>query len=195
MFEVVDIFRGTTAPDSCDGVDRSSLAVSSADADRVLCLSFSHIGGEAYHAQVGECVYGPKDTESPWGITACSTGAFEVLQRFGRENDMGRCTDSTRYTDAKAFTNSDDYLDVVLCLSMIYPDDLGYARGNECLSVSQTASGPHAIFATSCASANAVVTGRTGEYNAAGFCGYDGWSTWRSRDFPEHAYTVCWRYL
>ncbi|OLT25991.1 hypothetical protein BJF83_21885 [Nocardiopsis sp. CNR-923] len=48
---------------------------------------------------------------------------------------------------------------------------------------------------SACDRANVYVTGLTGEYGAAGFCGNDGRSTWRSNEFAAHAYTVCWRYL
>jgi hypothetical protein len=80
---------------------------------------------------------------------------------------------------------------------MIYPDDMGYAVQDNCMSRSSDPDGGTAVFtfAADCGSANVYVTGRTNEYEALEWCGIDGWSIWMSEDFPERAYTVCWRYL
>lgn len=192
-FEVVDLHRGTTDLDACDSADRLSTSVSYASHDLVLCLSYRHSMGDAYHARPGECVFGPDDDTTPWYVIDCQTGAFEVLERLPGEHDMDLCTDSTYYNHAYSFTTSEDYLDVVLCMSMIYPDDMGYASQYDCMRMSGGDADRRFAFAD-CDSANTYVTGRTGEYNATGFCGDHGWTTWQSPDFPAHAYTVCWQY-
>ncbi|WP_075927567.1 serine/threonine-protein kinase [Nocardiopsis sp. CNR-923] len=127
-FEVVDVFHRTTDLDRCDDVDRVTTSVSSAANEMVLCLSYVHSFGEAYHAEPGECVFGPEDDSSPWNIVDCGTGVFQVLERIPREDDMDRCTESTYYNHAFSFTTSEDYLDVVLCLSMTYPSDIATPR-------------------------------------------------------------------
>ncbi|MCC3764592.1 serine/threonine protein kinase [Glycomyces sp. TRM65418] len=194
-FEVVEVFHGTTDLDSCDGVDDVSTSVSSSSGDLVLCLSYLHTHGEIYHADVGECVYGRPDGDA-WYFIDCRTGAFEVLERLEGESDAEACAESTYFNHWYAFTASESYLDVVLCLSMIYPDDIGYAELDNCMSMTGDPDGGDADYAFSdCDGANVYVTGRTDEYDAGWWCGDDGWSTWRSDDFPDHAYTVCWRYL
>jgi hypothetical protein len=79
-------------------------------------------------------------------------------------------------------------------MRMVYPDDIGYAGVDTCLYASGPDNDLTFEFAD-CSQSNAYVVGRTGEYDAAGFCGGYGWATWQSADFPEHAYTVCWAWL
>ncbi|GLX54601.1 hypothetical protein Shyhy01_75500 [Streptomyces hygroscopicus subsp. hygroscopicus] len=81
-------------------------------------------------------------------------------------------------------------LDVLLCLSMNYPDDAGYAVRNECL----VKSGHTFTNVGDCGKSNVYVTGRTNTYGDASFCGSDGCTTWPSTDYPAFAYTVCWRW-
>jgi eukaryotic-like serine/threonine-protein kinase len=195
-FEVVDIYYDTTDLSSCDGVDDLTSSVSSPEGNLVLCLSFLHANGEAYHAQVGECVFGPNDSVSEWYPIECQEGAFEVLERLDGVSDPASCSESAYYNQNYTFTTSQAYLDVVLCLSMIYPDDMGYATQDDCMSMSGDPDAGTALFTfADCDSANTYVTGRIDEYDNRDWCGDDGWSTWESYDFPEHAYTVCWRYL
>lgn len=195
-FEVVEIFYDTQDLSSCDSVDDLTTSVSSPTGNLVLCLSFLHANGDAYHAQVGECVFGPNDSVSEWYGIDCQEGAFEVLERLAGQSDPGACTESVYYNQNYTFTTSQTYLDVVLCLSMIYPDDMGYATQDDCMSMSGDPDGGTALFYFSdCDSANTYVTGRIDEYENLDWCGNDGWSTWISNDFPDHAYTVCWRYL
>jgi hypothetical protein len=195
-FEVVDIYYGTTDLDSCDGVDDLSTSVSSAANDMVLCLSYLYSWGDAYHADPGECVFGSPGEDSYWETIECQTGAFEVLERLTGVADDSGCTESTYYNHSVWFTTSESYLDVTLCMRMIYPDDIGYAGQNDCLSMSGDPDAGTAYYEFSdCDAANVYVTGRTDEYDAAWFCGDDGWASWQSGDFPEHAYTVCWRWL
>ncbi|WP_081913725.1 serine/threonine-protein kinase [Glycomyces sp. NRRL B-16210] len=194
-FEVVDVFYGNTDLSSCDYTDRVSTRVSSSAHDMVLCLSYRHGYGDAYHAEVGECVFGPEEADSVWYVIDCQTGAFRVLERLPGESDMDLCTDSTYYNHAFWFTTSETYLDVLLCLQYIYPDDMGYAELNNCMYMSGDPSAGATYTFSDCDGANVYVTGRTDEYEASGFCGNDGWSTWASSDFAVHRYTVCWRYL
>lgn len=195
-FEVVEIFTGTTDLASCDAVDNMTTSVSSSAGDLVLCLSFLHANGEAYHAEVGECVFGPNDSVSEWYPIDCQEGAFEVLERLEGVNDPASCSESVYYNQNYTFTTEQTYLDVVLCLKMIYPDDMGYAVQDDCMSMTGDPEGGTALFHfADCDSANTYVTGHIDEYENLDWCGDDGWSTWQSVDFPEHAYTVCWRYL
>jgi serine/threonine protein kinase len=195
-FEVVEVFSGTTDLSSCDAVDDMTTSVSSSAGNLVLCLSYLHPNGEAYHAQVGECVFGPNDSVSVWYPIDCQEGAFEVLERLEGVSDPASCAESVYYNQNYTFTTSQSYLDVVLCLRMIYPDDMGYAVQDDCMSMSGDPDAGTALFTfADCDSANTYVTGRIDEYENLDWCGDDGWSTWMSSDFPEHAYTVCWRYL
>jgi len=194
-FEVVEIFYGTTDLSSCDSTSHVTTSVSSSANDLVLCLSYQHANGDAYNAEVGECVFGPDDDVSPWYVIDCQTGAFEVLERLTGESDMDACSESTYYNHAFAFTTSESYLDVVLCLSFKYPDDAGYAGLDDCLYMDGDPADGATYSFTDCDSANVYVTGRTDEYEASGFCGNDGWNTWTSYDFPVHTYTICWRWL
>ncbi|SDD92302.1 serine/threonine protein kinase [Glycomyces harbinensis] len=194
-FTVVDIYYDTTDLSMCDGTDDLTTSVSDSASRTVLCLSYQHSYGDAYHAEVGECVFGPDDDVSPWYQIECQTGAFEVLERLTGQSDMDACTDSTYYNHGFEFTTDQSYLDVVLCLQFIYPDDAGYAELDDCMYMDgDPAAGAYYWF-SDCDSANVYVTGRTDEYEAGGFCGDDGWTTWSSPDFAVHTYTVCWRYL
>jgi len=84
----------------------------------------------------------------------------------------------------------DPGLDVLLCLSMNYPDDAGYATVNECL----LKSGNTFTNIGSCTGSNVVVTGRTSTPDDPAFCGSDGSTYWRPGDYPSFGYTVCWRW-
>jgi len=192
-FKVVSINPGTTDLSSCDGVTDSDESVSSAVNDLVLCLSYQSPGGTAYHAQQNDCVYGSSSGGS-WSTQTCQTGNFKVLAAYRGTSDDSKCDSWPHYNEWRHFAvarNSE--LDVLLCLSMNYPDDAGYATQNECLLKSGTES--HVTFTNvgSCASSNVVVTGRTSRYRDSAFCGNDGWTTWEPSDYPSLAYTVCWR--
>ncbi|MGF1239451.1 LppU/SCO3897 family protein [Streptomyces sp. 2-6] len=192
-FKVVDIRHGTTDLDSCDGVDDSDESVSSHRHDLVLCLSYLNPGGDAYHAGQGDCVYGPNGSGT-WYTEPCETGNFKVLAVYQGRN-KSKCDGWPHYNLLKPFSGpSGAGLDRILCLSMNYPDAMGYAQVRQCLL--KSGSGSDATFTNtgSCDSSNVVVSGRTGRYEAASFCGNDGWTTWRSREYPELAYTVCYRW-
>ena len=193
-FKVVRIFTDTTDLDSCDDVTDNDESVSSARHDLVLCLSYLSPGGTAYHARQGDCVYGRHST-GPWSTQSCQTGNFTVLAVYKGTTDNTKCRSWPRYNQWKTFTvDGESRLDTLLCLSMNYPDDAGYATINQCLLMS--GSNSHRSFTNvgSCAASNVVVTGRTSTYNASAFCGRDGSMTWRPTEFPDLAYTVCWRW-
>ncbi len=192
-FKVVQINSATTDLNSCDGVTDSDRSVSSAEHDRVLCLSYLSPGGTAYHARSGDCVYGTSPSSS-WSEVSCQTGNFKVLAAYRGTSDSAKCNSLTHYNQwlhipAGGYSG----LDMMLCLSMNYPDDAGYATQRECLL--KSGDGPKARFTNvgSCASSNVYVTGRTSTYNDAGFCNQDGWTTWENPDYPRLGYTVCWR--
>jgi hypothetical protein len=190
-FKVVRVQSGTTDLSSCDDVTDSDESVASSSDDRVLCLSYLSPGGTAYHARQGDCVFG---SGGPWSTQSCQTGNFKVLATYRGTTDHAKCNSWPHYNEWKTFTvGGDSGLDVLLCLSMNYPDDAGYATQYECLL--KSGSDTHATFTNtgSCASSNVVVTGRTSRYGDRAFCRNDGWTTWRSSAYPSLAYTVCWR--
>lgn len=191
-FKVVHVFPDTTDLDSCDNVTDNDRTVSSARYNRVLCLSYLNAGGSAYHAHQGDCVYGPNST-GPWNTQPCRTGNFKVLAVY-HDTDHTKCSEWPKYNEWKAFTGPDRFsLNRLLCLSMNYPDDAGYATINQCLLMSD--GGSHSTFTDvgSCAASNVVVTGRTSTPDDPEFCGRDGSTTWQPPDFPALGYTVCWR--
>ncbi|WP_435642280.1 LppU/SCO3897 family protein [Streptomyces sp. H49] len=189
-FRVARIKTGTTDLDSCDGVTDSDESVSSAAYDRVLCLSYQSSGGSAFHAHQGDCVFGAPGAEE-WSRQSCRTGTFKVLAAYRGTTSHAKCEGLPHYNywrSMKVAGNS--ALDVMLCLSMNYPDDAGYAVRNECL----VKSGNTFTNVGDCGKSNVYVTGRTSAYRDASFCGSDGYTTWPSTDYPAFAYTVCWRW-
>jgi hypothetical protein len=191
-FEVIDIAEGTNDLSACDGEEDSDQSVTSTVTARVLCLGYIAIDGDtAYRAQPGECVYGANDYSSPWGITDCDTGAFEVIERYEGQADGDVCSYDAYGDRARTYTASDSYFDVTLCLQIVYPDDIGYAEQYTCMVLYEDDS---FLYADSCDVANVRVVGRTSDYDDSGFCEGYGWTTWGSDEFPEHSYTVCWEW-
>ncbi|TJZ54262.1 hypothetical protein FCH28_13900 [Streptomyces piniterrae] len=191
-FKVVDLYHDTTDLDRCDNVTDRDRSVSSTAHDLVLCLSYLSPGGDAYHAEQGDCVYGSNAT-GPWDKESCETGNFKVLAVY-RGGDKSKCDGWPRYNRWQRISGPDtSNLDVLLCLSMNYPDDIGYATVRQCLL--KRGSDDNATFTNtgSCGTSNVVVTGRTSRYSDAAFCGNNGWSSWRNRNYPDLAYTVCYR--
>ena len=193
-FSVVKVVDGSTDLNSCDGVADEDEAVSSASDDLVLCLSYQNGGGTAYHATQGQCVYGQSGSGTEWDTEDCQTGNFKVLAVYRGTTDSGKCDSLSGDDYSEYYTESDSTLDVLLCLSMNYPDAAGDATQNECLSKSGTDSHPTFTNTGSCSNANVYVTGRTSKYDDPGFCGNDGATWWENSDFPSLAYTVCWAY-
>ncbi|MBO1416648.1 hypothetical protein J0670_18800, partial [Streptomyces sp. FH025] len=192
-YEVVRIFNGTTDLDSCKNVTASDESVSYRRYQRVLCLSYQSPAGNAYHAQAGDCVYGPNGP-GVWHTTNCATGNFKVLATYRGAGDGAKCDGLRNYNQWKIQTGPNRDSDRLLCLSMNYPDDAGYATLNECLL--KSGSDEKAVFTNvgSCAGSNVVVTGRSGTYDDEAFCQGYGWTTWRPNEYPKLAYTTCWRW-
>jgi len=189
-FKVVRINSDTTDLNSCDNVPESDRSVSSSRHDLVLCLSYQSSGGTAYHARQGDCVFGAAGS-SAWGTQACQTGNFKVLAVYRGTSDKSKCDPWPHYNYWRFMpVGADSRLDVLLCLSMNYPDDAGYATVKECLSKS----GSTFTNVGSCNASNVYVTGRTSTPNNPSFCGKDGSTYWRSADYPAFGYTVCWRW-
>lgn len=196
-FKVVRVFRSTTDLNSCDHIDDSDRSVSSKRHNLVLCLSYLNSGGMSYHAQPGQCVFGPNGP-GPWDTQPCQTGNFKVLAVYKSTDDStdeGKCKQLRRADSWKKFPANEPDLARVLCLSMNYPDDAGRAAQYQCLLRSGDRNRPTFTDVGSCAASNVFVTGRTNAYDAGGFCGNDGWTTWRSEAFPDFSYTMCWRWL
>ncbi|HET9168600.1 MAG TPA: hypothetical protein VFN97_04155 [Actinospica sp.] len=193
-FEVVKIVNGSTDLTGCDGVSDEDEAVSAPSDDLVLCLSYQNDGGTAYHATQGQCVYGQSGSGSEWDTEDCQTGNFKVLAVYRGTTDSGKCKSLGDYDYSEYYTETDSSLDVLLCLSMNYPDAAGDASQNECLSKSGTDSHPTFTNTGSCSNSNVYVTGRTNTYDDPSFCGNDGATWWENSDFPTLAYTVCWAY-
>jgi hypothetical protein len=193
-FEVVDIVEYSSDLSSCDYVDAADQAVSSTTAERVLCLSYIAIDGDdAYHAQPGECIYGANEADTPWNVSDCDTGSFEVLDRIAGSTDTGLCDSGGYGLHTLTYTTSESYLDVVLCLQIVYPSDVGYAEQYTCMYMTEDGDAGYFEY-SDCDDANVRITGRTDEFEASSWCEGYGWTSWINEDFPEHAYTVCWEW-
>ncbi|MEU6246626.1 hypothetical protein [Glycomyces sp. NPDC047010] len=195
-FEAIDIVEGTSDLTSCDSNTMVDLAVSSTGATRVLCLSYTVIAGDdAYHAQVGECVYGTSTSGSAWNIIECQDGAFKVIERLQGESSTSACTDSTYYIYGVGYSTGSTYLDTTICLQMMYASgDIGYAEVDDCLSMNSDYT--YASFVSDCGDGNAYVTGRTNEIvDGESWCNGWGWAYEEVPDFPELSFTVCWGWL
>ncbi|MFJ9950253.1 hypothetical protein [Kitasatospora sp. NPDC091207] len=193
-FKVLRIFNGTTNLDSCKNITDYDESVSSRNHNLVLCLTYLSPGGDAFHADQGDCVYGPNST-GPWGKTSCQRGAFSVLASYRGTTDHAKCDSWPNYNLSKTFTvPGNSTLDVLLCLSYTYPDAIGYAKTGACLLKSGSETKPVFSNVSSCSAANIVVAGRTNAYHATSFCGQYGWTTLQVPDYPYLDYTVCWRW-
>ena len=195
-FETIDIAEGTTDLASCDGMALADTAVSSSEANRVLCLSYTAIAGDdAYHAQVGECVYGASTVSSPWSVIECQDGAFKVIERLEDVSTTSSCTDSTYFIYGVGYSTGQTYLDATLCLQMVYASgDAGYAEIDDCMSMNGDYT--HFEFVSDCGDGNVYITGRTNELvDGESWCNGWGWSYEEVPDFPELSFTICWGYL
>jgi|GEM_PF-3407275 len=188
-FKIVGAFDDTTDMNSCNGVGDVSQSVSSPSDNRVVCLSYQ-ANGTAYWSKPGQCVYGLNSSGEAWDVEDCQTGNFKVVARYTQTTDKSRCPAWPQSDEDYTYDNSDSGLQVLLCLSMNYPDALGHATQNECL----VKNGNTFTNADSCPDSNVVVSGRTSTYDDPGFCGNDGAQWWRPEEFPALGYTVCWRW-
>jgi serine/threonine protein kinase len=189
-FKVIRINEGSTDLDGCANVPGNDESVSSKLYSRVLCLSYQSSGGDSYHARQGDCVFGPSGT-GPWSVLSCRTGAFKVLAVYRGTGDHSKCDNWPHYNEWRTVSGPKGAgLDVLQCLSMVFPDDAGYATTRECL----LKSGAFFTNVGSCDRSNVYVTGRTSTPNYPAFCGQDASTYWRSNEFPDLGYTVCWRW-
>lgn len=184
-FEVDKI---VASADSCDG----PWNVTFPEEKVTVCLWYLHPNGDAYRAKSGDCV---KERDGVWSRTECETGEFTVVDRLGATSDSGECRRLRSIDRSPRFVvDGVEALDVVLCLSMNYPDAMGHAPVGACLVANGKEGAWHFEFADDCARANAVVTGRTPGVNQAGFCGGDGSVSWAPPRYPDLGYTVCFRW-
>ncbi|RMI43546.1 LppU/SCO3897 family protein [Streptomyces triticirhizae] len=196
VFEVREVVpAGADCRDYVNGAELDR-AVRYDGYDLTLCLAYRHGAGSAYHAAVGDCVYGGSGDDARWEETSCQTGNFTVAGRLENESSWDDCDRSTPGYYGRSFTVSGwrPELDVRLCLRMNYPDDAGRSHLNTCLAMTGSVESPTFTFAD-CERANVYVTGRTSDYADADFCAPDAWATWRNEDFPDLGYTICWRWL
>ncbi|MFF3215839.1 hypothetical protein ACFYYB_35135 [Streptomyces sp. NPDC002886] len=189
-FKVLRINEGSTDLDGCAKVPGNDQSVSSKRYSRVLCLSYQSPGGDSYHARQGDCVFGPNGA-GPWSLLSCRTAAFKVLAVYSGTSDHSKCDSWPHYNQWRTVPGSKGAgRDVLQCLSMVFPDDAGYASVRECL----LKSGSTFTNVGSCERSNVYVTGRTSTPNNPAFCGQDASTYWRSNEFPDVGYTVCWRW-
>ncbi|MGP4110466.1 serine/threonine protein kinase [Streptomyces sp. 4N509B] len=194
-FEAVSIIDASTDPDDCQGTEDADWAINYPSFGRTLCLSYHHANGTAYHAEVGDCVYGPKEGGSYWTEQDCQTGNFTVVGVYDGRSSWDHCDGQTWHHGRHYTVGGWPALNRRLCLTMNYPDDAGRASVDHCMVMSESGGTRSFHFAADCASANVIVTGRTSTYNDPGFCGNDGSTWWQNPDFPDLGYTMCWRWL
>jgi hypothetical protein len=187
-FEVVEIYSDVNGTSACDGVDESMFGHDPGYGS-VLCLSYLHPWGEAYYAESGDCI--TRADDDTYLITDCEPGVYRVLETFWDERDSDRCSEWEYYNGSLDFPGYWDEQDLLLCMRIEYPDDMGFATVDHCMYASGS-EGDRTFEFTDCDQANIYVTGRTPDYNAQDFCDGYGWATWQSGTFPDYAYTVCW---
>jgi hypothetical protein len=188
-FKVLRINEGSTDLHSCADVPGDDENVSSKRYSRVLCLGYQSPGGDSYHAGQGDCVLGASG--SPWSVQPCRAGAFKVLAVYRGTGDHSKCASLPHYNHWRTVPGpSGANQDVLQCLSMVFPDDAGYADVNQCLRKS----GDTFTNVGDCDRSNVEVTGRTDQPADPAFCGRYAYTYWRSDQFPDLGYTVCWRW-
>lgn len=190
-FEVADVYSGGDT-DDCDGVPRSLFSHDPGGGGAILCLTYLHPWGDAYYAEPGECVTLLDD--GAYAITDCDPGDYQVLERFWGEEGSYDCSEWEYYNGSVDLPGYIDAQDLLLCMRIVYPDDIGFADVDTCMYASGADDDMHFAFAD-CSQSNVYVTGRTSDYEAYDFCNGYGWSTWQSTAFPDHSYTVCWAWL
>ncbi|GAA1689104.1 hypothetical protein GCM10009830_40830 [Glycomyces endophyticus] len=189
-FEVVEVFDGGDVHD-CDGVTGSVFGHDPGYGS-VLCLHYLHPWGDAYYAAPGDCV--TRADDDTYRVTDCDPGDYLVLERFWGEREADRCSEWEYYNGAVEFPGYIAEQDLLLCMRMEYPDDMAFARVDDCMYASGE-EGDRTFEFADCSESNVYVTGHTPDYDAQAFCDGYGWATWRSSVFPEYAYTVCWAWL
>ncbi|MEV6008141.1 protein kinase [Streptomyces sp. NPDC051976] len=192
VFQVAQVLQGTQDTSGCDGVPNTDYRLSYSGYDLVLCLTY-RTSNDVYHARPGNCVFGPNAASAPWHLQGCQTGNFTVKARLTGTTDTSRCHGYQDVDEMTTNTTPWSQLDVVLCLSMNYPNAAARAPVGSCLFRSGSGSSTTFQYA-SCPGGNVVVTGRVQQYYDTAYCNAGhGWTTWRSNEFPSLAYTVCFR--
>jgi hypothetical protein len=176
----------------CDGVSGTNFWFTFDD--MVLCLRYRYQDA-AGAASVGTCVIGPKGSR-PWSQVACRPGVFKVFARLQGTLSDDKCDANQRFRRSRWYSNSlRPALNLVLCMSAVFPDEAGYARVNSCMSAVEENGDTSLYFASSCGSANAIITARYNQYHTSGnVCGNDGWASFRFPGFDALNYTVCWQW-
>ncbi|MEW2519906.1 serine/threonine-protein kinase [Actinacidiphila alni] len=193
VFQVLKVLHGTTDAHECDGLTNDDYNVPSGADDLVLCLTYRST--DTYHARPGTCLYAPDGTDGTWYRQTCGTGNMQVRARLVGTTDKNRCK---AYSDVDATLGSGtdwDELDVMLCLSVNFPDAAARAPVGHCLLRTGTGQA-HFDNVASCDQGNVIVTARSRRYHDTAICpAGNGWTSWPSTAFPEYAYTVCFRNL
>ncbi|MGP4021503.1 LppU/SCO3897 family protein [Saccharopolyspora sp. 5N708] len=189
-YQLIERFEGVSAQSYCDGVEDTNWVVTYSD--QVLCLEYQY-ADEAGNAAIGDCVYG-EQADGTWYQYECEPGTFKVVDRYYGSTSTDRCdARQDYYRTSRWYTNPDQsQLDAVLCLTYQFADDSYYAAKGNCVVASGGEGNLRLYAAPDCDSANAVITGRTNEYNPE-FCRDHGWRGWRDDRYSWVNYTVCWR--
>lgn len=189
-FQVAQILDDTSDPSGCN-VAPDDYNVPNANDNIVLCLNYDHMNA-VYHANVGDCVFGANQPGTRWSVVPCRTGNFTVTAHLDGTTDTNQCSSYPNYDQNYTIRTPWTQLDIVLCLSMNYPNAAARAQVNSCLLMTGDI-GDADYQAVPCDEANVVVTGRIGIYDDTAFCGQNASTWWEPNGFPSLAYTVCFR--
>jgi hypothetical protein len=149
------------------------------------------VTGTVYRANAGQCVYGVASDLNDWSIVSCGPGNFQVVARYPGTADSSRCKSLSAINYTWDYQAGSAGLEVVLCLSMAYPDDLARAPMNSCFKLNSDDKSVTNV--SSCGSGDIYLTGRTFTYDDPSFCGNDGSIWWEPGGWPSLGYTVCYR--
>jgi serine/threonine protein kinase len=196
-FRVALVLSGTTDHSGCANAANVDYAITNSDDDLVVCLTFLASGDsstttDAYHAKANSCVAGNSGSGQTWFEYSCVVGDYVVLARLTDTADTSQCRSYNNY-DANRYYNPtfSSQLDVVLCLSVNYPDAAGHATVNTCLYTSNGTVG--SFQNVPCNQANAVVVSRINQFDDNAYCNGYPWVSWHSGLNTSIAYTVCYR--
>ncbi|WP_051450900.1 serine/threonine-protein kinase [Actinospica robiniae] len=197
-FRAVSVLTGTTDNSGCSNARNVDYRATSFSDEVVLCLTYLDGGDSgdtvsAYHATQGTCVIGQLGTDKTWFENNCVIGDYVVVARLTGTTDNSQCHSYSNMDLTETYTAGYSQLDVVLCLSVNYPDAAGHATVNTCLATSDFKVG--SFENVPCSEANVVVTGRINKYSDGAYCGSYGWTSWHSGLDASITYTVCFRRL
>ena len=190
-FMVVRKLLGTIDHSGCADAPNDDYNVDNSADNIVLCLTYLHGSNGAYHADPGTCVFGQNVQGARWTMQACTVDTFTVLKRIVGNTDKSQCDGLPGWDDTLTISTSWDQLNVLLCLAMNFPPE-GRVALDTCML--RTPGTPKATFQpVDCSVANVLITGRIYKFSASGYCGTNGWTSWRSAEFQNLAYTTCFR--